>query len=450
MDEYSFTLFSIIAAIIIICLSVYNKTKKSCSKLSEKSNIKHNITSSMTIEDSILNKYITNFNKSKSHISTNTKDQLSILSYNILSQQIVNISKMRKNKHIYLSFEYRIKGIISHIKCLNCDIINLQEVTSNALKEINKELHNDYVFTEGENINATFFNIIGIRRKHYELKNYKIFKMSELLNTFEIQGNKGVLKSIFNSRSINSNLVICYNIHMPWRKEHDLFKLFILNEIYIDLKSTIEQNKNDNLIILLSGDFNSTPSCLLHNFINFDYKKVIKCENFNCLKEKIEIIENYLTGKASEKQKVLSILQFDDKNIRAFKQSIVENNKYLYFYLNTILNSYYMSKVIKFKSAYENYKILFKDLTTTINNKNINDGYPEYTNYTTKFRNTIDYIFYSVYSPLSVNNKIKIGMNTIMQLPNIIDLENKNIQSLPNYEFFSDHLPISCQLNIKY
>ena len=30
--------------------------------------------------------------------------------------------------------------------------------------------------------------------------------------------------------------------------------IFILNEIYIDLKSTIEQNKNDNLIILHHQD----------------------------------------------------------------------------------------------------------------------------------------------------------------------------------------------------
>ena len=99
-----------------------------------------------------------------------------------------------------------------------------------------------------------------------------------------------------------------------------------------------------------------------------------------------------------------------------------------------------MSKEIydkyKMKSAYDNYRNEVKD-----KNYGFLRNHPKYTNYTNKFIDTIDYIFYS-------KNLVKLK---ILKIPEIEKERNNKKENLflPNEKYPSDHLKIAVNFEYK-
>lgn len=234
---------------------------------------------------------------------------------------------------------------------------------------------------------------------------------------------------------------------MPWRREHDLYKLFILNEIYKDILQNIlttSTSTNKDNIFLLIGDFNSTPNCLLLNFIFLSKSKVIffdKVEKDEVQFEKIceESLFSYENKKEIDKNAFIEYIDMSNKEMNRFLKEILQSDVCFYLLVQTVLNCFKVYRHVNFYSSYENYSKIFSS-----QDQSLEKTYPDFTNYTSKFRKTIDYI---IYGTNRINTKLKIGLNSLLELPNYEKFKELNIISLPNEDYYSDHLPISCKVN---
>ena len=99
----------------------------------------------------------------------------------------------------------------------------------------------------------------------------------------------------------------------------------------------------------------------------------------------------------------------------------------------------YDKKLSPLKHAKADLKTFFSAKGPTIKNKrkdyyemNKRKGFPEFTNYTKKFRDTLDHIFY---------NK-SLQLLQLRKLPTVDEMEKQKIHDCPNAAFPSDHLPI--------
>lgn len=393
-----------------------------------------NINSYSNSRFSIINLYYNKIANNKN------SEKISVLSFNILAQKYVP----KESEKLYSSFDYRIKRIIDDIKILKPDIICLQEVTSGSFKKLNLELNFEYEFIEGNNDCANFNNFTLFKRNKF----INLSNSNSLLLKFDrkyiIEGNKGVLKSEF---LFDKKKIIVYNVHLPWRPSHDIFKHLIINEIYKDI---IFQNYSENNIFIL-GDFNTLTSSLMIKSLNLN-SNFINIFNLRLLR-----ILDYFRKKSNSFKENLKSLKKSNifEKLINFDNSIfkIENQNNYRFKLAEFCFSLFLIKIkYGMKSSYYYYNKFIDSDQNKIYNKNLitysdinverilieeekeKDNHPNFTNYTKNFKNCIDYILFS-------DSNMKLS--GLMKLPNFEEL--KNSITLPNKDYPSDHLPLYCE-----
>lgn len=496
---------------------------------------------------------------------SNSNSRFSILSYNILSQNLLFKSK-KDIKRLDLSSNSRANKVIRQIELLNPDIFCLQEVTNFTLAELKKIFEMKYQIKQGNNENATFFNVTGYKKNRFLCINYYSLSFKSINNNFDVKGNRGVLKTLLmikgdderknesikssckeraysnsnNVNNTNNNLILnknkadnndyltIYNVHFPWRPEHDLYKTLILSEIYKDIiisNCSNKQSNNHNNIkkenktskkapnVFVIGDFNSIPDSLVTKafYIRQYFSDIFKIKrrrvhkkylnkrenknsnnNINLLRNSIKstnnntILSRYIQ-KSSHISRFLNTLNFKsestfkrfakelikfDKERKTFiknaitkmklnkeifniKEQIIRTNLNLMLfeerndlYMKQLLveflieffsYSFSISRLMTFESAYKNYKLgndTINSSTQGFNSKPL-DNHPDFTNYTDKFKDTLDYIFYT-------SNNLRLLR--IVKLP---DAKLIDEDCLPNSIYPSDHLVLYSEFEIK-
>lgn len=441
----------------------------------------------------------------------NRLNKLSILSWNILCQSILQTkySYYKKNNLDInsLSFKIRLKYIIDKLVIFNNDILCLQEVTDNSLSLIfsNLVIKRNYNYVKGNNYNSKFFNVTIYNKNRFRITNYKIFSFEDIFKKYSIQGNKGILKvSLLEKKT--SIIFHAYNVHMPWRPEHDIYKVFIFNEIVIDVfdiynignidklfskKFDFSCIKNTKDVILILGDFNSLPNSVLINmldffkskFINLDNKEFkidnqskIACNiNNNSIPSIIQymyyILNNFMIHDNNillsdkivnekdlneEGKSILlntiytnlnSLIITKNNSLNRFKNDFTNKKHYLKDFCLCIINFYWFNNLFIVNSSYSKYKkYLSFQSNTKVEIEFSNNGlYPDFTNYTNNFKNTIDYI---LIVKLKYNDNTDLYLESILKLPDKEILDKLNIKTLPNNAFPSDHFPLVS--NYKY
>lgn len=340
-------------------------------------------------------------------VSRNLGFRFTLVSYNILSQTLLN-----DHGYLYTScnpkdLEWPKRGhrILSELLHKQADIICLQEVESEHLQSLYRPklarcgYQCLYKKKTGYKIDgcAIFF-----KSKLFQLMSYKGIEfnrtdMANLLNRDNV-GIIAVLKPKFSCETDNSRLVIA-NTHLifnPKRSDIKLaqLKLFLseLDEISFEHYDTINDERC-HYPTILCGDLNSVPESDVNRYI-------VKNQTSFERQDKVDKESDISPAKPQENQ--------EEKQIEETGREEEDNN------LSRL------SHTFRFKSVYP------------VKNR---AGQP----YVSTFSNHIvDYIFYTP----------RIYLESYREL--LTEDELRELGPIPNSEFPSDHLTLEAQFRLKY
>ena len=356
-----------------------------------------------------------------------------VLSYNILAQKYLH-KVVKENK--FLEKKIRLDNITTEIASINPQLFCLQEATDDIIaSHIVKKFEKEYNLIYHNNEGSPLKNVIGIKKDRFEVINEgKIIICDESTknnnknekdegnesdnsddenkfnNIIQVDGNRGIINVTLRDKLVKDKTINLFCVHFPWRPIYEYQKARIMALIF-DL---ILRKRINNVII--AGDFNSIPNSIVLRMVYYnDWDAEMKKDekyigNFNFNKKELNLIQETLAKmeKRENFKRTINGLMKISKEV---------NEKY------------------KLRSAYDNYRKEIKE------NEHFSflRNHPKYTNYTNKFVDTIDYIFYS-----KNLNKLKI-----LKIPEIEkESKDKNIY-LPNERHPSDHLKLAITFEYK-
>ena len=402
-----------------------NKEEKSNQNLNNKKGILN------TIKHYFTNDYII-YSKPKS----NNEKTFTVLSYNILSQKYLH-KTVKENK--FLEKKIRLDNIVSEIKQINPEIFCLQEAMDDIIKShIKKYFEKDYKIIHYDNEGSSLKNVIGIKKERFEILNESRViicddKLKNILNNqnnnennenddeenydfyenkIHVTGNRGIINVCIKDKLVKNKIINLYCVHFPWRPIFEYQKARIMGLIF-DL---ILRKKIPNVII--AGDFNSVPNSTVLRMVYYQDWEAEMTQNK-------EYIGNFIHNK-KEKDLIQEILDKMDK-----RENFEKMINYLMKLSKEIWDKY------KLRSAYDSYR-------NEVRSEKFGflRNHPKYTNYTNKFIDTIDYIFYS---------KSLINLK-ILKIPDVEKdrSDKKENLFLPNDKYPSDHLKLLANFEYKY
>ncbi|KAL4499815.1 hypothetical protein ABPG72_015164 [Tetrahymena utriculariae] len=265
-------------------------------------------------------------------------NQISITSYDILSDLYTDPSYYPYCPKQYLNFDYRKWKIVEEIKIINSDIVCLQEVDHiedfyyYQFQDLGYQIQYALQPYKTEGILVMFkkdkFKMIY---EHFVDFNYEI---PDTFNKTHYQRNNKAL--IIQLKHLNSDLkIVIANTHLFWDSQNEEILLLQTAQLLKYLTQNYKEDEN----IILCGDFNSMPS-----------SNIIK----------------YITDK-----KELQLSRVEQQ---------LQNNVFIKDMM-AIHNMFSQMNLINLKSSYDDYLKTRK--------------HPEFTNYTQDFKGTLDYIFYN-------------------------------------------------------
>ena len=377
-------------------------------------------------------------------------EYIRIMSYNILAPSLL-FSSVRLPEEILefneiYQWPYRSKLIIEIILKLQIDIICFQELEEednedflNKLKENNfdyrfkkRPKQNKIELKEGCGIfyNINKFELIESFELEYKCKDSFIVN-KENVAIFILLKNKIEYKNVKNNDLL---LIVCS--HLLFNDKRGDIKLGQIYELQKSISAIKIKYKQFNIRIIFCCDLNSTEisniyEYLTNNFLNCEFVdiRILSGQKYSKFKSNEFNYEYYMNNK-----KINLILN----------NSNFENNQN---WFNEIINVYPIikqnedklnknTKIELIKNEYydESENLILKNENVLIScYKEIIGNEPEITFYTDGYRGTVDYIFHSI-------NNLKAKQ--ILKIPSISDLENKEINLIPNENNPSDHFPI--------
>ena len=402
-----------------------NKEEKSNQNFNNKKGILN------TIKHYFTNDYII-YSKPKS----NNEKTFTVLSYNILSQKYLH-KTVKENK--FLEKKIRLDNIVSEIKQINPEIFCLQEAMDDIIKShIKKYFEKDYKIIHYDNEGSSLKNVIGIKKERFEILNESRViicddKLKNILNNqnnnennenddeenydfyenkIHVTGNRGIINVCIKDKLVKNKIINLFCVHFPWRPIFEYQKARIMGLIF-DL---ILRKKIPNVII--AGDFNSVPNSTVLRMVYYQDWEAEMTQNK-------EYIGNFIHNK-KEKDLIQETLDKMDK-----RENFEKMINYLMKLSKEIWDGY------KLRSAYDSYR-------NEVRSEKFGflRNHPKYTNYTNKFIDTIDYIFYS---------KSLINLK-ILKIPDVEKdrSDKKENLFLPNDKYPSDHLKLVANFEYKY
>ena len=383
--------------------------------------------------------YFTNDYIIYSKPKTKKENTFTVLSYNILAQRYIH-KLVKENK--FLEKKIRLDNIINEIKQINPEIFCLQEATFDIIEShIIKNFEKDYELICHENEGSSLMNVIGIKKERFEIlseskviifnrdlklknkndNNYEENEDSEnenedyfYHNKIYVKGNRGIINLSIKDKLVKNKIINLFCVHFPWKPIFYYQKARIMGLIF-DL---ILRKKIPNVII--AGDFNSIPNSIVLRMVYYQDWEAEMSQNK-------ENINNNFTHNNKELNLIKETMNKMEK-----RENFENMIKYLMKLSKEIWDKY------KIKSAYDDYRCEVKGQKFGFLR-----NHPKYTNYTNKFIDTIDYIFYS-----KSLNKIKI-----LKIPDIEKemsyVKEKRKIFLPNEKHPSDHLKLAVNFEYK-
>ena len=303
---------------------------------------------------------------------------------------------------------------------------------------IKKYFEKDYKIIHYDNEGSSLKNVIGIKKERFEIisesrviicddklknilnnqnnnennenddeENYDFYE-----NKIHVTGNRGIINVCIKDKLVKNKIINLFCVHFPWRPIFEYQKARIMGLIF-DL---ILRKKIPNVII--AGDFNSVPNSTVLRMVYYQDWEAEMTQNK-------EYIGNFIYNK-KEKDLIQETLDKMDK-----RENFEKMINYLMKLSKEIWDGY------KLRSAYDSYR-------NEVRSEKFGflRNHPKYTNYTNKFIDTIDYIFYS---------KSLINLK-ILKIPDVEKdrSDKKENLFLPNDKYPSDHLKLVANFEYKY
>ena len=420
-------LFAYIATHKNYLIQKYNNSKK------DKKEKKFNITNSNKGIFSSIKNYFSNDYIIYSKPKSKKEKTFTVLSYNILTQKYLH-KAIKENK--FLEKKIRLDNVVLEIKQINPEIFCLQEATDDIIQShIKKHFELNYNIIHYENEGSSLINVIGIKKDRFEIMNESRViicdnKIRNISNTnkdeneedndnnfiynhkIHVKGNRGIINVCIKDKLVNNKIINLFCVHFPWKPEFEYQKARIMGLIF-DL---ILRKKIPNVII--AGDFNSVPNSIVLRMIYYQDWEAEMNQN-----------QEYINSNFIHNKKESDLI----------KETLDKMEKRQNFEL-MIKDLMKLSKEVwdkyKMKSAYDYYRNEVRD-----KQYGFLRNHPKYTNYTNKFIDTLDYIFYS-------NSLVKLK---ILKIPDIEKERNNTKEKifLPNENHPSDHLKLVANFEYK-
>ena len=217
----------------------------------------------------------------------------------------------------------------------------------------------------------------------------------------------------------NQHVCVC-NTHFEWKPTLDdakyLQMVMMLNIVteYVTVFDEVNNNSNKTPIIL-AGDYNTRPETNTAHVINL-HPPTEERHEAEFAEEHGEIfLKNQKI--AYDLQNKENVAKYGFKNAYSFYKRAIENERSAE--TKELQEFYHSGNLVP---TDENRKSLKSDI----------NGFPEFTNYTAGFVDTIDHIFYSHH----------LNVLKLRKLPTIAEMKCEGILHCPNAVWPSDHLPI--------
>ncbi|XP_075003150.1 protein angel homolog 2 isoform X3 [Calonectris borealis] len=251
-----------------LCLSVgQNEEKHSSKKGTVKRHWEYFCQHSRTM------KIFENKETEQSNIESEAKFDFTIMSYNILSQNL-----LEGNSHLYkhcrqrlLIWTYRFPNILQEIKQLDADVLCLQEVQEDHYRtEIKSSLeslgyHCEYKMRTGRKPDGCAICFKTSKFSLISSNPVEFFRHDIPLLDRDNVGLVLLLQPRFHSKT---NAAICIaNTHLLYNPRRGDIKLTQLAMLLAEIASVAPQKDGTFCPIIICGDFNSVPGSPLYRFI---------------------------------------------------------------------------------------------------------------------------------------------------------------------------------------
>ena len=367
-------------------------------------------------------------------MESKNEENIKILSYNILAQNLLGDSLQLTNEKIdaipYLGVDYRFNKIVEKIEELKPDICLFQEFEQNGkMKNLfnSKNLSYEIIFKKRPGVHqegcAIAYDKKKFRLEYYcglefrseNKKNKNIFFPKKKGNpAIYNKENVAVMVVLESYKTKFYYLIICS--HLLFNSNRGDIKL---GQIYQIIQSALlikKYYKDIPITTILGADLNSTPNSAIYDYIT---SKNVNVEF---------LIQNTLSGQTN--QQYISKESLKSKNSIWYKEIINTSPKFNEHKIILITKKYDEND-----DEYDNEKglILENELIMKSFYKEKNGKEPKMTSYGKAFSGTFDFLFYNTSYDLKIEN--------VLEIP-------EKEGEIPNKNNPSDHFPLFVDFNI--
>jgi mRNA deadenylase 3'-5' endonuclease subunit Ccr4 len=251
--------------------------------------------------------------------------------------------------------------------------------------------------------------------------------------------------------------VIISNIHAFWNPKYNFTRLNQCFTLLSRLSALQSATNSPNYATISCGDFNLTPQTIIYKFLtghrsallqqihSDEAAKVTSLTHTDYFHEKNHVISRYFTPSDhnSETQRGVEPILLSQEQATVYFDHNSELNQAR---INAVQQIYCAANDLpRLISVYSAYKGIIGD--SAENKGNSAENEPEFTNFTEKFKGTLDYIFLNAenYEKSPDSKKCRLVARALLEIPTSSELSSAI--ALPNEEFSSDHIAIAAKFD---
>ncbi|KAM7368363.1 hypothetical protein PAMP_014586 [Pampus punctatissimus] len=372
----------------------------------------------------------------------------SVLSYNILSQELLqdNASLYRHCHPGVLRWDYRLPNLLAEIRHYNADILCLQEVQEdhyeNQIKPALQELgyQCEYKKRTGKKPDGCAVVYKTSRLSLLSSNPVEFFRPGDALLDRDNVGLVVLLRPNDTAGQSDPSAFICVaNTHLLYNPRRGDIKLAQLAILLAEIRRLSRLPDGSSSPVVLCGDFNSTPSSPLYNFLttgSLEYQGL-----------QIGVVSGQ--EKSPRGQRLLTApiwphsLGIDHrcryKNKHAAESSSISPTAVEGAISNLTVEDLATKAAAAFHRARIEHSL---KLQSSYQHFLPPDGRPEITTCHSHTAMTVDYILHTPDSIVSPSSPSGRGLQLLGRLSLVGQLELEDVNGLPNHQHSSDHLPL--------
>lgn len=385
------------------------------------------------------NKYIVYSKPSKS----SSNKRFTVLTFNILAQRYLKRGNQKLSQK--LEIKKRLQSIIIEIKSAVPDIFCLQEVTSDVYETyLFPSFKEEFDMICHNNEGSMLRNLIAVKKDRFEIINESKLiicddskksnnkdnseeeeeKNNSFCNKIKVDCNRGIIHVTLKDKQLEGKFLSVFCVHFPWKPIFEYQKARIMGLIF----DFISKRNIDNVII--AGDFNSVPNSLVMRMVYYNDWKAEYTDDK-------EYINNFTFNKG-------------EMNLnKDFQEKMETRESFAEVFTNLMDLSKKVNDRFFLQSAYASYRQTETGIRGGSRFSFLRN-HPKYTNYTSNFIDTIDYIIFSKgIKKLKIMRLPDIEKEVLNNIQNNDKEDNKNDNKekrverfLPNDNHPSDHLKL--------